>query len=205
MDMREIEQLHAQYAQPTLTIDISHSPARTAPSQFRLGNGTSASGADGISASTGGGKSVTPRALWAVVFAVGAAAMFLIGSSMGKRDARGQNAQPSAVVSAPEPTPAAPIDAQSSSAPHAWPVRTDAASAAAAVPRSATATPASVADTAKITLPPQEPPKVSSPPPKAAAASSSAPAKAAAPIGPAQSPRPAVSQEPASARDIKLF
>lgn len=201
MDMREIEQLHAQYAQPTLTIDISPSPARTAPSQFQLGNGTSTSGADGISATTWGGKSVTPRALWAVVFAVGAAAMFLIGSSMGKRDVRAQNAQPSAVVSAPEPTPAPSTDAQRVAAPHEWPVRTDTASAAAAVPRSATATPASAADTAKITLPPQEPPKVSSPPPKAAAA----PAKAAAPIAPAQSPRPAVSQQPAPARDIKLF
>lgn len=209
MDMREIEQLHAQYAQPALTIDISPSPARSSTPPLWLGNDTSGSRGTGTSAHASGNWSVTPRALWAAVFVVGAAAMFLIGSSMGKRDARAHSSDgPAAAVSAPEAKPSASSQAQPEPHSHEWPVRSDATAVTSLTPASGAASLVETPDTPRITLPSQEPVKPTAPAPKPApapAAAPSAPAKAAAPVAPAQSARSTVSQQAAPNRDIKLF
>ncbi|ABF13083.1 MULTISPECIES: hypothetical protein [Cupriavidus] len=212
MDMREIEQLHAQYAQPALTIDISPSPARSSTPPLWLGNDNSGGFGKEASAPAGGNLSVPPRALWAAVFVVGAAAMFLIGSSMGKRDARTHSSDgPAAAVTASEAGPSAASQAEPEPHSHEWPVRGDANNVTSPTPASGAAPLAAAADTPRITLPSQEPVKPIAPAPKPApapaapAAAASAPAKAAAPVVPAQIARPAVSPQAAPNREIKLF
>ncbi|NYI02872.1 hypothetical protein [Cupriavidus plantarum] len=210
MDMREIEQLHAQYAQPTLTIDVSPSPARSSTPPLWLGNENSGGFGKEASAPAGGNLSVPPRALWVAVFVVGAAAMFLIGSSMGKRDARTHSSDgPAAAVSASEAGPSAASQAEPEPHSHEWPVRGDANNVTS--PASGAAPLAAAADTQRITLPSQEPVKSTAPAPKPApapaapAAAASAPAKAAAPVAPAQIARPVASPQAAPNREIKLF
>lgn len=212
MDMREIEQLHAQYAQPALTIDISPSPARSSTPPLWLGNDTRGNVGTGKSAPASGNWTVTPRALWAAVFVVGAAAMFLIGSSMGKRDARTHGSDgPAAAVSASEARPSAASTPEPERHSHEWPVRSDANNVTGPTPASGAAPLAAAADTPRIALPSQEPVKPTTPAPKPApapavpAAAASAPAKAAAPVAPAQIARPAVSPQGAPNREIKLF
>lgn len=209
MDMREIEQLHAQYAQPALTIDISPSPARSSTPPLWLGNDARGDVDRGTSATASGNWSMTQRALWAAVFVVGAAAMFVIGSSMGKRGARTHSSDgPAAAVSASEAKPPAASQAEPEPHSHEWPVRSDASSVPSPTPVSGTAPVAATPDTPRITLPSQEPVKPTAPAPKPApapAAPGSTPAKAAAPVAPAQIARPAVSPQAASNREIKLF
>jgi len=210
MDMREIEQLHAQYAQPALTIDISPSPARSSTPPLWLGNENSGGFGKEASAPAGGNLSVPPRAWWAAVFVVGAAAMFLIGSSMGKRDARTHSSDgPAAAVSASEAGPSAASQAEPEPHSHEWPVRGGANNVTS--PASGAAPLAAAADTPRITLPSQEPVKPTAPAPKPApapaapAAAASAPAKAAAPVAPAQIARPVASPQAVPNREIKLF
>lgn len=74
MDMREIEQLHAHYAQPALTIDISPPSVLTGGAPLSLG-GPVAAPAEPISHAFGEKWNRNPRVLWSVVFVVGAAAM----------------------------------------------------------------------------------------------------------------------------------
>ncbi|MWL91380.1 hypothetical protein GA566_28615 [Cupriavidus sp. SW-Y-13] len=209
MDMREIEQLHAQYAKPALTIDISPSPARPSASPLRLGAAMSGAGGDDAHVASPGGRVVNPRALWAVVFVVGAAAMFLIGSSMGKRDARAQSSEFALAASAPGSIPASAGQAQPGPVAHEWPARNEAVDAVIAPSSTVAATPASAADAPKIALPKPEPVKPSSPPTKAvspaiSAATPTVQAKAPAPA-PSVQARPAVPQQAVPSRDIKLF
>ena len=212
MDMREIEQLHAQYAQPALTIDISPSPARSSPPPLWLGNDTRGDVGRGTSATASGSWAVTPRALWAAVFVVGASAMFLIGSSMGKREARTHSPDgPAAAVSASEAGPSAASQAEPEPHSHEWPVRGDSNNVISPTPASGAAPLAAATDTPRIALPSQESVKPTAPAPKPApapaapAAAASAPAKAVAPVAPAQIARPAVSPQAAPNREIKLF
>lgn len=207
MDMREIEQLHAQYAQSTLTIDISpsSSPSPRAASPLRLGNAVHGADGGAEAAAVPGRWVPPPRALWAVVFVVGATAMFLIGSTMGKREVRSQN------TAAPAPAAAVSSAASAGQAlpaaePLEWPQRNEASEAiqqASAV----VAAPASNAEAPKIVLPKQEAAKPSPSPTKSVPAiatpvvPTTAPAKVAAPTP----PRPAVPQQAAPNRDIKLF
>jgi cytoskeletal protein RodZ len=210
MDMREIEQLHAQYAQPALTIDISPSPARPAVSPLRLGTAMSGAGGDETHVTSPAGWVANPRALWAVVFVIGAAAMFLIGSSIGKRDARAQISEAAPAASASPSSPASAGQAPPGPEAHEWPVRNETTDSTIAAASTVATTPASAADTPKITLPKQEPAKAPSPSTKSASPAASAtmptvPAKAQAPAPSAQGSRPAISQQAAPSRDIKLF
>ncbi|RZT29075.1 hypothetical protein [Cupriavidus agavae] len=194
MDMREIEQLHAQYAQPALTIDISPSPAIASPSPLRLGNAT-----DAVQLPSPAGWVTSLRALWAVVFAVGAAAMFLIGSSMGKREVRSQNA--AAATPATAATAPAASEALAAAQPHEWPQRSNVgAPVTAQQPAAEIEAPASATQAPRIALPKSEAAK----PALSAAPPTAAPTTAAKPVTNA-APRAATSQQPVSNRDVKLF
>lgn len=90
MDMREIEQLHAQYSQPALTIDITPSGAIRAGATLSLG-GTSSGEPDARERSDPVfGQLKNSRAMWVLVFALALAATFAVGSSLGKRGARSE-------------------------------------------------------------------------------------------------------------------
>ena len=211
MDMREIEQLHAHYAQPALTIDISPANVLTGGAPLSLGAALSSPPTEPISHTFAEKWTRNPRVLWSIVFVVGAAAMFVFGSSLGKREARAQpnEAGPTVAVGAPAAVAVASEPAALTAAGHEWPTRSETLEAAPAAAR-ADFPPASAvsADGASISLPKKEPTKVpASAGPSARAISSApmapAPARSAA-AAPPQATR-STAQQAAPTHDIKMF
>lgn len=205
--MREIEQLHAHYAQPALTIDISPPSVLTGGAPLSLG-GPVAAPAEPISHAFGEKWNRNPRVLWSVVFVVGAAAMFLIGSSLGKREAHAQTNEAVPTVAAANALPAASEPAAPVAVGHEWPARTERPEVTPTALATVPAASAVSADSAKISLPKQEPAKapasaVTSARPITSAPLAAAPAKSAA-AAPAQATR-STAQQAAPTHDIKMF
>ncbi|MFJ4291299.1 hypothetical protein ACIP1U_16170 [Cupriavidus sp. NPDC089707] len=135
MDMRDIEQLHAHYTQPPLTIDIS--PAAVPVAQLGYGGVSSAPAvtpASGHFAAWGR----NPRLLWGLAFVAAAATMFAIGTSIGKREIRASSDRDQPVQSASE----APARAIADSNDHEWPRKRDTLSDSAATKMTAAPSPA---------------------------------------------------------------
>lgn len=123
MDMRDIEQLHAQYAQPPLTIDITAGVAAAAP---HLGySGTSSAPAKASTPPFPFALNGNPRLLWGLGFVAVAALMFAIGTSIGKRESRAGSDQVQPLQSASD---ASPRDAAGDG--HEWPRKSDSVAAA---------------------------------------------------------------------------
>ena len=207
MDMRDIEQLHAHYAQPALTIDITPPSVLTGGAPLSLGGPVPAP-AEPVSHAFSEKWNWNPRVLWSAVFVVGAAAMFLIGSSLGKREARAQNNDAIPTVAAADVLPAASEPAAPAAAGHEWPARAEKPEAV-PVARADVPPASSVsADSAMISLPKQEPAKapvsaVPSTRPISSAPMAPTPAKSAA-AAPAQATR-STAQQAAPTHDIKMF
>ncbi|KAI3590444.1 very large tegument protein (plasmid) [Cupriavidus sp. U2] len=209
MDMREIEQLHAHYAQPALTIDISPANVLTGGAPLSLG-GPAVAPTEPISRTFAEKWNRNPRVLWSVVFVVGAAAMFIFGSSLGKREARAQTngAGPAVAVGAPAAVPAASEPAALTAAGHEWPTRSEMPESAPAARAEVPPASAVPADSARISLPKQEPAKVPasavpSTRPISSAPMAPAPARPAA-AAPPQATR-STAQQAAPTHDIKMF
>lgn len=121
MDMRDIEQLHAHYAQPPLTIDISPAGAPVAQLGYA---GVSSTSAAAPASSQFAALRRNQRLLWGIAFVAAAAAMFAIGSSIGKREMRASNDRDQPVQAASE----APARATAESSDREWPRKRDAVS-----------------------------------------------------------------------------
>ncbi|SPS02225.1 hypothetical protein [Cupriavidus taiwanensis] len=121
MDMRDIEQLHAHYAQPPLTIDISPAGAPVAQLGYA---GVSSTSAAAPASKQFAALRRNQRLLWGIAFVAAAAAMFAIGSSIGKREMRASSDRDQPVQAASE----APARATADSSDHEWPRKRDAVS-----------------------------------------------------------------------------
>ncbi|MCY1197491.1 hypothetical protein D9M68_152450 [compost metagenome] len=223
MDMRDIEQLHAQYAQPPLTIDISPGVAATAPHLGYSGNSTAPA-----KASTSPFPFPlrgNPRLLWGLGFVAAAALMFAIGASIGKRELRASNEPVQPLQSASEASARAasgdghewpPKGRVSASEPAQGPVLPVAEAAAMpASAASAVAVPAEQprerspaeprAETVKRSAAPPAPAPTPAPAP-ARAAAAPAPAKTAQQLPTSAAPaRNTAAQHASSPTDIKMF
>lgn len=219
MDMRDIEQLHAQYAQPPLTIDISPGVAATAP---HLGyGGASSTPAKASTSSFPFALRGNPRLLWGLGFVAAAALMFAIGTSIGKRESRASTEQVQPLQSASD---ASARDAAGDG--HEWPRRSDSVSASEAaqstlLPVSAEAAVAPASAASAVTVPAEQTRERSPAEPRAetvkrsAAAPAPAPARTATVPAPAKTPqqlptsaaqaRNTAAQQASSPTDIKMF
>ncbi|WP_439673142.1 Transmembrane protein (plasmid) [Cupriavidus necator] len=218
MDMRDIEQLHAQYVQPPITIDISAGVASTAP---HLGySGTSSAPAKASTPPFPFALRVNPRLLWGLGFVAAAAFMFAIGTSIGKRESRASNEPVQPLQSASDASARTPAGDDQE-----WPRKRDSVPAAEAA--QSTVSPVSAepvvapASAASVTVPTEQTRERSPAEPKAetvkrsAAPPAPAPAKAATvpataktaqqlPISAAPS-RTTASQHANAPTDIKMF
>ncbi|MBF6989329.1 hypothetical protein [Cupriavidus sp. IK-TO18] len=219
MDMRDIEQLHAQYAQPPLTIDITAGVAATAPHLGYSGTSSAPAKASTPPFALNG----NPRLLWGLGFVAVAALMFAIGTSIGKRESRAGSEQVQPLHSA--------SDASARNAAgggHEWPRKSDsvavaeaAQSAAIPVTAEAAVAPASAASAvavpeeqardrspaeskAEIVKRPAAPPAPAPAPSRAATVP--APAKTAQQLPTSAAPaRNTAAQQANSPTDIKMF
>ncbi|MBP0624790.1 hypothetical protein [Cupriavidus consociatus] len=121
MDMRDIEQLHAHYAQPPLTIDISPAGAPVAQLGYA---GVSSTSAAAPASKQFAALRRNQRLLWGLAFVAAAATMFAIGTSIGKREMRAANDRDQPVQAASE----APARATAESSDHEWLRKRDAVS-----------------------------------------------------------------------------
>lgn len=194
MDMRDIEQLHAQYAQPPLTIDISPAGAATAP---HLGYGGTSSAPANPSTSPFPFALGRNQLLWGLGFIAIAALMFAIGTSIGKRESRAGTEQMQPLPSASDAFARVPAGNG-----HEWPRKTNNVPASEVVqstvlPVSAEAAVAS-ASTASVAPVPEEQPKAET------VKRSAAPAAPAPALAPAPTPAPArAATIPAPARTVQ--
>ncbi|WP_439672861.1 Transmembrane protein (plasmid) [Cupriavidus necator] len=225
MDMRDIEQLHAQYAQPPLTIDISPGVVSTAP---HLGyGGASSAPAKASTSPFPFALRGNPQLLWGIGFVAAAALMFAIGTSIGKRESRASTEQVQPLQSASD---ASARDAAADG--HEWPRKTNGVSASDAtqstvLPVSAEAAVAPASAASAVTVPAEQTRERSPADPKAetvkrsaapaapAPAPTPAPARAATVPAPARTPqqlptsaaqsRNTAAQQASSPTDIKMF
>lgn len=188
MDMRDIEQLHAQYAQPPLTIDISPAGAATAP---HLGyGGTSTAPAKASTSPFPFALRGNPRLLWGLSFVAAAALMFIIGTSIGKRESRAGTEQVQPLHSASDASARVPAADG-----HEWPRKTNNVPASevaqsTVLPVSAEAAVASASAASAAAVPAEQPRERSPAEPKAETVKRSA-APAAPALAPAPAPAPA--------------
>lgn len=193
MDMRDIEQLHAQYAQPPLTIDISAGVATTAP---HLGyGGTSTAPEEASTSPFAFALRGNPRLLWGLGFVAAAALMFIIGTSIGKRESRAGAEQVQPLHSAAD---ASARDAAGDG--HEWPRKSNSVAAAEsaqsnALPVTAEAAVVPASGASAVTVPAEQTRERSPAEPKAETVK-----RAAAP--PAPTPAPAISPAPARAATV---
>ncbi|TDF62901.1 hypothetical protein [Cupriavidus sp. L7L] len=200
MDMRDIEQLHAQYAQPPLTIDISAGVTATAP---YLGyGGTSSAPAKASTSPFPFALRGNPRLMWGLGFVAAAALMFAIGTSIGKRESRASTESVQALQSASDASARAAAGDG-----HEWPRKSDSASASeagqsTALPASAEAV-VSLAQAASgasaVTVPVEQTRERSTAEPKAEAVKRSATAPAPARAATVPAPAKTAPQLPTSA------
>lgn len=181
MDMRDIEQLHAQYAQPPLTIGITAGVAAAAP---HLGySGTSSTPAKASTPPFPLALSGNPR-LRGLGFVAVAALMFAIGTSIGKRESRASSEQVQPLQSASDASARA-----ASGDGHEWPRKSDSVSAAEAA--QSTVSPVSAepvmapASAASVPVPTEQTRERSPVEPKAEAVK-----RSASPSAPSPSPAP---------------
>ena len=154
MDMRDIEQLHAQYAQPPLTIDITAGVAAAAPHLGYIG--TSSAPAKASTPPFPFASNGNPRLLWGLGFVAVAALMFAIGTSIGKRESRAGSEQVQPLHSA--------SDASAHNAAgdgHEWPRKSDSVAAteagqSAAVPVTAEAAVAPATAASAVAVPEEQ-------------------------------------------------
>ena len=183
MDMRDIEQLHAQYAQPPLTIDISAGVAATAP---YLGyGGTSSAPAKASTSPFSVALRGNPRLMWGLGFVAAAALMFIIGTSIGKRESRASTEPVQAIQSSSDASSRAAVGDG-----HEWPRKSDSASASEAaqsnaLPASAEAVVAPASAASAVTVPAEQTRERSPAETRAETAK-----RAAAPAAPAAAPAP---------------
>ncbi|WP_232232583.1 hypothetical protein, partial [Cupriavidus sp. amp6] len=111
----------AHYAQPPLTIDISPAGAPVAQLGYA---GVSSTSAAAPASSQFAALRRNQRLLWGIAFVAAAAAMFAIGSSIGKREMRASNDREQPVQAASE----APARATAESSDREWPRKRDAVS-----------------------------------------------------------------------------
>ncbi|MCO4865759.1 conserved hypothetical protein [Cupriavidus taiwanensis] len=139
MDMRDIEQLHAHYAQPPLTIDIS--PAGAPVAHFGYA-GVSSTSAAAPASSQFAALRRNQRLLWGIAFVAAAAAMFAIGSSIGKREMRASSDRDQPVQAASETSARATAETSD----HEWPRKRDAVSDSEATKSTVAPSPAGAVD-----------------------------------------------------------